>query len=176
MLEKDAGNPCIHRLQIIHLFEADFNLYMKMQWGKRLVRRASKHLLLNTGQFGSTPNRSAIEPILLTQLTNGNCRILRKNMARFDNDASACFDRIIAPLAMLAARRCGMPDNAIRIHANTLEKMQYSVKTHFGISEGKYSGTARRTPIWHRTGQWRVSSSMAITGCLNHEHHGHRDK
>jgi hypothetical protein len=43
MLEKDAGNPCIHRLRIIHLFEADFNLYMKMQWGKRLVRRATKH-------------------------------------------------------------------------------------------------------------------------------------
>jgi hypothetical protein len=86
MIEKDAGNPCIHRLRIIHLFEADFNLYMKMQWGKRLVRRASKHLLLNTGQFGSVPNKSAIEPILLTQLTNDNCRVLKKNMARFDND------------------------------------------------------------------------------------------
>jgi hypothetical protein len=52
MLEKDIGNPCIHRLRIIHLFEADFNLYMKLQWGKRLVRRANKHMLLNTGQLG----------------------------------------------------------------------------------------------------------------------------
>ena len=75
MLEKDAGHPCIHRLRIIHLFEADFNLYMKMQWGKRLVRRATKHMLLNTGQFGSVPNHTSLEPILLTQLTNDNCRI-----------------------------------------------------------------------------------------------------
>ena len=97
-----------------------------MQWGKRLVRRASKHLLLNTGQFGSVPHRTALEPILLTQLTNDNCRILRKNMARFDNDASACFDRIIVPLAMLAARRCGMPKQAVQIHAETVRNMEYS--------------------------------------------------
>jgi hypothetical protein len=159
MIEKDAGNPCIHRLRIIHLFEADFNLYMKMQWGKRLVKRASKHLLLNTGQFGSVPNRTAIEPILLAQLTNDNCRILKKNMARFDNDASACFDRIIVPLAMLAARRCGMPDNAIRIHADTLERMEYSVKTHYGTSEDTYSGT-KEEPLFG-TGQGSGASPAA---------------
>ena len=159
MLEKDAGNPCIHRLRIIHLFEADFNLYMKMQWGKRLVRRASKHTLLNTGQYGSVPNRTALEPILLTQLTNDNCRILRRNMARFDNDASACFDRIIVPLAMLAARRCGMPDQSIRIHAETLQKMEYAVKTQFGTSTGTYTGS-KEEPLFG-TGQGSGASPAA---------------
>ena len=160
MLEKDIGNPCIHRLRIIHLFEADFNLYMKMQWGKRLVRRATKHLLLNTGQFGSVPNRTSIEPsILLTQLTNDNCRILRYNMARFDNDASACFDRIIVPLAMLAARRCGMSDAAVRIHAETLANMEYSVKTIYGVSEGTYRGSTKE-PLFG-TGQGSGASPAA---------------
>jgi hypothetical protein len=141
MLEKDIGNPCIHRLRIIHLFEADFNLYMKLQWGKRLVRRANKHRLLNTGQFGSVPGHTSLEPIMLTQFTNDNCRILRKTLARFDNDASACFDRITVPLAMAAARRCGMSNESVQIHAETLERMEYSVKTMFGISTAKYSGT-----------------------------------
>ena len=159
MLEKDVGNPCIHRLRIIHLFEADFNLYMKMQWGKRLVRRSTKHMLLNTGQFGSVPNHTALEPILLTQLTNDNCRILRRNMARFDNDASACFDRIIVPLAMLAARRCGMSEEAIKIHAGTLENMKYSVKTQFGTSKGMYSGT-QDEPLFG-TGQGSGASPAA---------------
>lgn len=159
MLEKDVGNPCIHRLRIIHLFEADFNLYMKMQWGKRLVRRASKHLLLHTGQFGSVPNRTSLEPILLTQLTNDNCRILKKNMARFDNDASACFDRIIVPLAMLAARRCGMSDASVKIHAHTLENMKYTVKTQYGISEGHYTGT-KSEPLFG-TGQGSGASPAA---------------
>ena len=159
MLEKDPGNPCIHRLRIIHLFEADFNLYMKLQWGKRLVRRASKHMLLNTGQFGSVPGRTTLEPIMLTQLTNDNCRILRRSLARFDNDASACFDRIIIPLAMLAARRCGMSEDAIRIHAETLEKMKYSVKTQFGTSLESYEGT--KTEPLFGTGQGSGASPAA---------------
>ena len=159
MLEKDPGNPCIHRLRIIHLFEADFNLYMKFQWGKRLVKRAVKHGLLNPGQFGSVPNHTAKEPILLTQLTNDNCRILKKDLARFDNDASACFDRIIVPLAMLAARRCGMSNESIKIHAETLQSMQYSVKTQFGVSEESYSGTTEE-PLFG-TGQGSGASPSA---------------
>ena len=38
MIEKDSGDPKINRLRIIHLFEADYNLFLKLQWGSRLVR------------------------------------------------------------------------------------------------------------------------------------------
>ena len=78
---------------------------------------------------------------MLTQATNDLCRILKHNIARFDNDASACYDRIIVALAMLAARRCGMPANAIRSHAETLQYMRYSVKTHYGVTTDSYTGT-----------------------------------
>jgi hypothetical protein len=37
MIEKDPGNPRIERLRVIHLFEADYNLSLKMLWGKRRV-------------------------------------------------------------------------------------------------------------------------------------------
>lgn len=40
MIKKDAGQPKIHRLRIIHLFEADYNFFLKLQWGHRLVRHA----------------------------------------------------------------------------------------------------------------------------------------
>jgi hypothetical protein len=33
-----------------------------------------------------------------------------------------------------------MPDNAVRVHADTLEHMQYRVKTAFGVSENSYTG------------------------------------
>jgi hypothetical protein len=41
---------------------------------------------------------------------------------------------------MMAARRCGMPTNAIRVHSETLANMKYKVKTTFGVSEGYYTG------------------------------------
>ena len=78
---------------------------------------------------------------MLTQLTADLCRILKHDLARFDNDASACYDRIIVALGMLAARRCGMPRNAIRLHAYALRFMQYTVKTMYGISQENYQGT-----------------------------------
>ncbi|KAI2508454.1 hypothetical protein MHU86_5981 [Fragilaria crotonensis] len=141
MIEKDAGKPCIHRLRIVHLFEADFNFFLKLQWGHRLVRHACALDLLHDSQHGSIPRRTAMDPIMLIQLTTDLCRILRHDMARFDNDASACYDRIIVALGMLAARRCGMPKNAVRLHADALQFMKYTVKTAYGVSESNYSGT-----------------------------------
>ena len=141
LLEKDPGVPNINRLRIIHLFEADYNLFPKIMWGKRLVRRAVDYDLLHPGQHGSTPSRATIDPIMLTQLTTDLCRVLKHNIVRFDNDASACYDRIIVNLAMLVARRCGMPLNAIQTHAEALQFMRYAVKTVHGISEENYSGT-----------------------------------
>ena len=141
MIEKDQGTPRITRLRIIHLFEADFNFFLKLIWGSRLVKRTVHLDLLNDGQHGSVPRRTATDPIMLTQLTTDLCRILKHNHARFDNDASACYDRIIVTLGMLAARRCGMPENAIRTHADSLQLMKYTVKTAHGISDNNYKGT-----------------------------------
>ena len=55
MIEKDKVNPKLNRLRIIHLFEADYNLFLKLTWVSRLVRRAVHMDLLNDGQHGSTP-------------------------------------------------------------------------------------------------------------------------
>ena len=137
MIEKDAGKPRIHRLRIIHLFEADYNFFLKLQWGHRLVRHADSLDLLHDSQHGSIPRRTAMDPIMLTQLTSDLCRILKHDLARFDNDASACYDRIIVALGMLAARRCGMPQNAVRLHADALRLMRYTVKIIHGILSSK---------------------------------------
>ena len=141
MLEKDPGRPQINRLRIIHLFEADFNFFLKLMWGSRLVRRAQKDGMIHTGQYGSVPGHTAIELVMLNQISNDICRTNKLNIIRFENDASACYDRILVHLGMVAARRCGMPANAISLHANTLHHMQYRVKTAFGISQDYYTGT-----------------------------------
>ena len=99
----------------------------------------SIHSLLNDGQHGSVPKRNTMDPIMLTELTNDLCRL--HNIARFDNDASAAFDRVIITLGMMAARRCGMPDHSVNTHATCLRLMRYTVKTIHGISKDNYHGT-----------------------------------
>ena len=141
MIEKDIGVPKIHRIRVIHLYEADYNLFLKLQWGSRLVKHGEKHKGLNDQNFGSRKDRTAMEPVLLKHLSYDLSHQSRTNLATFDNDASACYDRIIVALAMLAARRLRMPRNAVQTHAEALRMMRYYVKTVHGISEDCYKGT-----------------------------------
>jgi hypothetical protein len=62
MIEKDPGQPRIHRLRIIHLFESDYNFFLKIQWGRRLVRHACALDLLHNSQHGSILRRVAMDP------------------------------------------------------------------------------------------------------------------
>ena len=73
---------------------------------------------------------------MLAHLTTNLCHLLKINLARFDNDATACYNRIIVALGMLAARCYGMPKHAIRTHADTVNFMKY--KTMYSISETNY--------------------------------------
>ena len=124
---------------------------MKLLWGYRLIHQASTLNLINAGQYGSVPGKNAIELVMLNQISNDICRTQKINIIRFENDASACYDRILVHLGMLAARRCGMPVNAVKLHANTLNQMQYRVKTTFGESDDVYQGSAK-SPLFG-TGQ-----------------------
>jgi hypothetical protein len=38
LIEKDKGLPLLTRLRVIHLFEADYNLFLKIIYGRRMVK------------------------------------------------------------------------------------------------------------------------------------------
>ena len=59
LLEKDPGRPSINRLRVIHLFEADYNLFLKIFWARRLVHRGEGHQQFGEDQRGSQPGRMA---------------------------------------------------------------------------------------------------------------------
>jgi hypothetical protein len=47
----------------------------------------------------------------------------------FDNDARACYDRIIPSLDAMMSRRAGMTSNATHVMIQLLLKMEYHVQT-----------------------------------------------
>lgn len=113
LLEKDPGSSCINRLRMIHLFEADYNFFLKVMWASRLVHRGEDTKQFGLQQYGSRSRLSALDPSMLKRLTYDLTRILRCNLGTFDNDAKSCYDRIINGFAMLASQRLGMSEEAI---------------------------------------------------------------
>jgi hypothetical protein len=108
ILFKDPGVIKIHRTRVIHLYKADYNLAMGLKW-REAVFRAETLQLLHNGQFGSRPRRNAIDPVFLEELQFEMSRLTRKTVAQTNYDATACYDRIIPNLVMLASRRFGVP-------------------------------------------------------------------
>ena len=92
-LEKDPGSPKIHRLRIIQLLEADFNLLLKIIWGRRMVWHATQyHAFQNVPQFGSRPWHSCQSALLLKVLSYDYIRYHRLTAAILNNNAKGCYN------------------------------------------------------------------------------------
>jgi hypothetical protein len=42
LIEKEEGMPYLTRLRVIHLFEADYNLFIKIIYGRRMVQNGER--------------------------------------------------------------------------------------------------------------------------------------
>ena len=150
MLQKDPGNPRIHRLRVIHLYEADYNLLLATKW-RHAMHHAEKNLLLNDGLYGSRPGRSAHDPALIEVLQHEIYRMSMKTVINFDLDATSCYDRILTSVASLCSRRVGMDKNVLQVNTAMLEQARYHIKTNLGVSKEHYSHSMDN-PV-HGTGQ-----------------------
>jgi hypothetical protein len=133
MLEKDPGDPRIDQLRIICLYEADYNLNLKIMWAHWMVKTAERNNLFDNSQSGGQPCRTSNDVALQKMLTYTYTCITRSNFASMDLDAKLCFDRIMATFGMLCSRYFGMPKSACELHGQTIAEMQHHVKTALGI-------------------------------------------
>eukprot|EP00957_Ditylum_brightwellii_P105767 8066164-Ditylum_brightwellii.AAC.1 len=68
-------------------------------------------------------------------------QIFRLNGAILNNDAEACYDRMIPELTALYHQSLGMPDNANKCSILINKNMQWHIKTADGISKDSYGHT-----------------------------------
>eukprot|EP00957_Ditylum_brightwellii_P136400 10403297-Ditylum_brightwellii.AAC.1 len=95
MLEKDIRDPKFNRLCIIVIVEGDMNLIMKLIWNKHLVPAAEKHHFLSPVQFGNRKSKTSLDVLLLKLVTIDSLCLFQLNGAVLNNDAKACYDRMI---------------------------------------------------------------------------------
>lgn len=177
LIEKIPGTPLAGKLRVIHLLENDFNFMIGTIFGRRLIWAGEDINAFNDGQGGSRPSRRTQELLLIKHLKYATLRLSKMNGSSFDNDAKSCFDRIVMPVASIAAQQLGMPPAACEIFLSTLSKIRYHVKTVYGISEESYSTTSDYTI--HGPGQggrgspsvWVIVSSL-IMHCLSRKSEG----
>ena len=178
MIEKSPGNPKIHRLRVIHLYEADYNLILGIKW-REVVHHTEDEKLLHPNLYGARPGRGALDPVFIEELTNEITRLSRKPLIKNADDATACYDRIIPGIGNLASRSHGLHRHVALVQGRTLEDVKYHLKTQLGVSEESYQHCTV-TPIYG-TGQgsgnsptiWLVVSSILFR-CYTKRAHGAR--
>jgi hypothetical protein len=149
---------------VIHLFEADYNLFLKIIYGRQMVKNGECNNAMNDQQYGSRPRHMTINALLLARCEKDLIRQLKMNSAHMNNDATGCYDCIIVSLGMIACRRLGMPSSAIRTQAESLQLMKYAIKHAYGVSEDEYQGTTFE-PLFG-TGQGSGSSPAIWLGLV----------
>jgi hypothetical protein len=139
LIEKDKGRPKIDRLRTIQLVEADFNMVLKVIFGRRLVHHADDKGFLPKSQFGSRPGVSCISAVVLKTISLDLLRQLRQDACIFNNDAMGCYDRIIPSIGMLSCMRLGLPRAPAITLLKILHSMKYHIRTALGLTEDSFS-------------------------------------
>jgi hypothetical protein len=80
-------------------------------------------------------------------------RNTRTNLITIDNNAKACYDRIIRVLAMTACMSLGLPKTAAIMHNTTHDGMVHRISTLYGVSEISYSANDDGVDPMEGTGQ-----------------------
>eukprot|EP00957_Ditylum_brightwellii_P157113 11957980-Ditylum_brightwellii.AAC.1 len=68
---------------------------MKVIWARRLVPRAEETNCITRVQFGNRKGKTALDNLLLKITTMDSLRLFRLNGALLNNDAVACYNRMI---------------------------------------------------------------------------------
>jgi hypothetical protein len=137
MLGKDSGIPRIHRLRVVNLYECDLNLLFSLFF-RELDQHCEDNKLINSGVYGCRPNRRAIDPVFVDATQTEMAMVTRTPLVKINNDATACFDRILVHLLNLCLRSYGMLKKLTKILGELLRVARYAIKTGIGISKETY--------------------------------------
>jgi hypothetical protein len=97
MIYKQLGVHLVNRLRVIHLFEADCNFIIGTILGCRAIYSGVDNKTLHPSQWAQ-PGRQCSDVVVLRELTLAVAKLTKTSLASFENDASACYDRIVMNL------------------------------------------------------------------------------
>ena len=67
LIEKEEGLLYLTHLHVIHLSEADYNLFLKIIYGQQRVKNGERNHAMNDQQHGSRPRRMTTDALFLAR-------------------------------------------------------------------------------------------------------------
>lgn len=158
MLLKDPANFNIQKLQVIHIIEADYNLLLRKSIAKDLAHHLETQKWFSPHQYGSRKGRTAHDAAANMALAHKFLHLTCTNAIEFNNNASACYDRIVPNMANLVAQRAGLNPKIAALQGTVLSNAHYHLKTAQGVLAGFYQHSETQ-PVY-RTGQGATHSPI----------------
>jgi Reverse transcriptase (RNA-dependent DNA polymerase) len=150
VLFKDNDNRYVHRIRNIHIYEADYNLILRLKWGEA-IESAEKNDKLHPTQFGSRKSKRSLDPVILEMMLHEISRMTQTSYLQINYDAQACYDRIIPDIAFEVSKKYGIHPNVIKIARETMSKSKFFIKIGNIVSKKSYFSTTQQ-PLYG-TGQ-----------------------
>ena len=138
MIFKDIGCVQIHRLRVIHIYKADYNLLLAVKW-IQLIREIEKNGIIHQRQYGGRPVCEAQSFALLEELKYDLAYTTRRTLLNLDLDTASFYDRVVMFLAFLVNRKYGMNRTVVMVNAKALQEAQYKLRTSLGMPKKLYS-------------------------------------
>ena len=139
LIEKIEGKPYLHKFRTIHVVESELQYFSKVIYARRMMKLVEKENIVTDDQYGGRTRRQATSAILNKLMYYSICRQLHMPCAFMDDDAKACYDRVIPNLAEVESRKWGVPYKLAKYTTSILKQQKFHVKTGFGISKQFYS-------------------------------------
>ena len=129
MIEKIQGTPRLNKLRVIHILEADYNLALKVLWAKRAMNNIENKGAMGEAQWGGRSSRSTIDVLIMKMMKYDTSARARMILALLENDATACYDRMVVNLSSAISQAYRIPHKACEAVSETLIHMMYHIKT-----------------------------------------------
>ena len=139
LLLKDAGKPKIHRMRTIHIIESELQFISKIFYVKKMMGNAERLNLVTDEQYGARPNRQAQSAVLNKRLYYNITHQMRHECAFMDDDAKACYDRIVTGLSAVEGRKWGQSHRESVFTTKVLQSQLFRVRTFNGTTDATYS-------------------------------------
>jgi len=146
MLEKMAGNFNIEKLQIILLFEGDFNTTIN-GWEEQSCSMQRSINKWPPSSMAVNKRNWQIRQCLNKWLLYEYAHYMHKPLAICSNNAKSCYDHIVLIVAALCLCRLGAPKPVVQSMVLTIQGMQHHVQSTYGDSMQSQGCTQWLQPI-----------------------------